>query len=180
MQLSCTRLVILLCAAPFLHAATPTMDSAGPAMPTATDTANHAKTAAISTIEQQNSERAAITETITQGYFNGAFNALDTVAMARAFHADFAILGSDGAALDRYTLSEWIHAIEQRKAKKEFDPATAVRDCRIIDLNVTDNAAGAKVEIYQNGALRYVDYLLLIKFGTQWKIVSKVYADKGE
>jgi hypothetical protein len=120
----------------------------------------------------------AITETIQRGYFNGAFNALDTKAMAQTFHPGFAILGSEGEKLDSYSLKDWIAAIEARKLEPKFDPKASIRDCRLIAIDATDNVANVKAEIYQEGKLIFVDYLLLIKFGTQWKIVSKVYADK--
>ncbi|MES2299743.1 MAG: nuclear transport factor 2 family protein [Pseudomonadota bacterium] len=119
----------------------------------------------------------AIATVITQSYFQGAFNALDTAAMARGFHPDFAILGAEGEHMDRYALGTWLAAIEARKAQPGFDSASVRRDCKIISIDATANVGAAKVEIYKDGALLYTDYLSLIRFGAQWKIASKVYAE---
>lgn len=124
-----------------------------------------------------NTDTDAITDTITRSYFQGAYNALDTDAMAQGFHEDFAILGADGEKLERYTIKSWIAAINKRKAQAGFNIAAAKRDCKIIQIDQTNGAASAKVEIYKEGKILYTDYLSLVKFPSGWKIVSKVYAD---
>jgi len=120
-------------------------------------------------------DEKTIVKTIAESYFQGAYNALDTAAMARGFHPEFAILGADGDEMERYTISQWIAAIDGRKAQPGFDFESARRDCRIIDLNVTNGVAMAKVEIDKDGKLLYTDYLSLLKFAGGWKIASKVY-----
>jgi hypothetical protein len=118
-----------------------------------------------------------ISAVIAEGYFNGAFNGLDTAAMKRAFHRDFAIFSADGDALARYPIGTWIGAIEQRKAAAGFDVSSARRSCRIVQLDVTGAAAAAKIEIDRDGLRLYTDYLSLLRFADGWKIVAKVYVD---
>lgn len=119
----------------------------------------------------------AIRKVISEAYCNGAYNALDTTRMAQGFHPDFAILSAEGEALERYTISTWISAIEARKAKPDFVATSAVRQCRVASVEATDSVASAKVVITKAGKLQYTDYLLLINFKEGWKIVSKVYAE---
>ncbi len=127
-----------------------------------------------------NDDSAAIRKVIDDSYCNGAYNRLDTKAMAQGFHPEFAILGADGDAIERYPIHTWIDAIEARKAAPGFDPASALRACRIINIDVTDGAASAKVEIDRDGTLLYTDYLSLLKFAQGWKIVAKVYAEHAK
>ena len=120
-------------------------------------------------------EAAAVRTTIEGAYFNGAFNAQDTTAMARGFHEDFAIFSPKGEELSRYEIETWIEGIKTRRAKSDFDPASTAIDCSIVLLDVTGGAAGAKVEMRRDGKLVYTDYLSLLKFDSGWKIVAKVY-----
>ncbi len=112
---------------------------------------------------------------VEASYCNGAYNALDAAVMARGVHPDFAILDADGDKLERYPLPDWMKAIELRKAKPGFDPASARRDCRLVAVDVTGHAAMVKAEIFRDGKILYTDYLSLLRFSRGWRIVSKVY-----
>jgi len=46
---------------------------------------------------------------------------------------------------------------------------------RIISIDYENNAAMAKVEIKVPGWRTFIDYMLLLKYGGQWKIVHKSY-----
>lgn len=122
------------------------------------------------------SDSDEVRSVVNGAYCNGAYNALDTTAMARGFHSDFAIFSADGDKLERYPIADWIHAIEQRKAKAGFDPASAKRACKIVTVDVTGPAAMVKAEVSQDGKLLYTDYLSLIRFAHGWRIAGKVYA----
>ncbi len=43
-------------------------------------------------------------------------------------------------------------------------------------VNVTNNAAVAKIKIFRDGKHIYSDYMALYKFDDGWKIVNKIYA----
>lgn len=48
---------------------------------------------------------------------------------------------------------------------------------KILSVDVTDNAASVKViETYPTSV--YVDYLNLLKFGGEWRIVNKIYTSR--
>lgn len=128
-----------------------------------------------SSIAHATSEQDAVRQVVSSAYCNGAYNTLDTSAMAKGFHPDFAIFGPDGDKLERYALADWINAIKQRKAKPGFDPASAKRECKLISVDVTGHAAMVKAEIRKDGKLLYTDYLSLLRFASGWKIAGKVY-----
>jgi Putative lumazine-binding len=121
------------------------------------------------------SDTELVNALVQRSYFNGAYNDLDTKAMAQGFHADFAIFGAEGEKLDKYTIKDWIEAIEKRKAKPDFTPQAAKRDCKIISCDVIGDAAAVKVEIRKESKLIFTDYLSVLKFPSGWKIVGKVY-----
>lgn len=123
-------------------------------------------------------DESLIRQLVTTAYFNGAFNDLDTDAMRNGFHTEFAIFSAEGVSLERYTITQWINAIEHRKAAADFDKQTAKRDCRIISVDVTGNSSAVKAEIFKDGRLLYTDYLSLLKFSNGWKIVGKVYFEQ--
>lgn len=129
---------------------------------------------------EKKSDVDAIRQVITESYFNGAYNDLNTVSMAQGFHPDFAILGADGDKLERFTIKEWIASIEKRKAQANFDIKKSKREGKIIHVDVTAGVASAKVEIVKDGSIQYTDYLSLVQFPSGWKIVSKVYAEHGK
>lgn len=122
-----------------------------------------------------NPDESAVRALVAEAYFDGAYNALDTRAMRAGFHPDFAIFGAEGEAMERFSIEAWITAIETRKAKPDFKPASATRDCRLLLVDVTGGSAAVKAEIYKDGKLQFTDYLSLLKFASGWKIVAKVY-----
>jgi hypothetical protein len=127
----------------------------------------------------RNPDTEIVRSVVNTAYCQGAFNKLDTVAMAAGFHPDFAIFGADGEKLDKYAIKDWITAINTRKTKAGFDLASAARDCHILQIDITAGVAAVKLEIYKQGKHIFTDYLSLVKFGSGWKIVAKVYAEHG-
>ena len=112
---------------------------------------------------------------IEAAYINGAFNALDTRAMREGFHPSFAIHGVRDGALSRYPIDEWVKGIEKRKTASDFDPAKERWDHRFVFIDVTGDAAVAKIELSKGGKHIFTDYLSLLKLADGWKITDKVY-----
>jgi hypothetical protein len=119
--------------------------------------------------------KADVKNVIEKSYFNGAFNGLDTVAMKKGFHPDFAIFSPKGNEISKYPIAVWIKGIEKRKTNPDFDISKAKMDCKIVSIDVTGQCASVKVEASKNGKLIYTDYLSLLRFEDGWKIVAKVY-----
>ena len=63
---------------------------------------------------------------------------------------------------------KWYKGFEASAGKEEKG------DLRIVSVDVTGNAASVKVlEAYDNAI--YTDYLSLLKWNGEWKIVNKIY-----
>jgi hypothetical protein len=112
---------------------------------------------------------------IESAYLNGAFNDLNTEAMQKGFHSEFAIFSANGEELRKYPIATWIDGIEKRKAKPDFDPSSSKWDYKFSQIDVTGGSAAAKIELFKDSELVYTDYLSLLKFDSGWKIVAKVY-----
>ena len=120
-------------------------------------------------------DKAEVEKVIKGSYFNGAFNDLDTEAMRKGFHPEFAIFSAKGNDINRYPIDTWVKGIENRKQAADFDASRSKMDCKILSLDVTGGCAAAKVEMSKDGEKIYTDYLSLLKFDDGWKIVAKVY-----
>ena len=51
-----------------------------------------------------NSDKEEVIEVIKRSYVNGAFNKLDTNAMEKGFHREFAIFTPDGEEIKKYPI----------------------------------------------------------------------------
>ena len=125
-------------------------------------------------------DKAAVETLIEGAYLNGAFNDLDTKAMRAGFHPVFKIHGVQDGALREYPIDDWIASIEERKAKPDFDPADQKWDYKFVFVDVTEDAAVAKIELFKDSKHVYTDYLSLLKFTDGWKITDKVYFRHGD
>ncbi len=110
---------------------------------------------------------------IEASYINGAFNDLDTESMRKGFHPIFKIHGSAGGEIQLIPIDDWIKGIEKRKASPDYKPEKW--DHRFVFVDVTESAAVAKIELFNNSKHIYTDYLSLLKFDDGWKITDKVY-----
>ncbi len=126
--------------------------------------------------KKETMEEQTIKEMIKKCYFNGAFNDFDTQSMAEGFHPEFAMLFPEkDNAIDKYTIADWISDIEKRKLDPKFDPTSRKLDGKVVSLDITGEAATAKIELSRKGVLIYTDYMFLLKFENNWKIISKIY-----
>lgn len=121
-------------------------------------------------------DEEAVKEVIVKGYVHGAFNELNPEAMAVSFHKDFAIFspGKDGQ-IRRYPIANWIEATRKSKNDPNFDVSQNVWEHKFRSVDVSGKSAAVKLELFHNEKHVYTDYLSLLKFDDQWKIVAKVY-----
>jgi hypothetical protein len=119
-------------------------------------------------------EELEVREHIERSLCQGALNALDTAAMRQGYHKDFAIFGVRGEELTRLPLEEWIAVVESYRD----DPTSRANGLRTMDhafdyVDVTGDAAAAKLRFFRQGTPMFTDYLTLLRFGGEWKIVAK-------
>lgn len=126
--------------------------------------------------EDKEAAKTAIKTVIEASYINGAFNDLDTVTMRKGFHPSFAIHGvQEDGTLRKYPIDEWIADIEKRKASPDFDPADQKWDHGFVMIDVTGDAAMAKIDLHKDGKHIFTDYLSLLELKDGWVITDKVY-----
>lgn len=116
------------------------------------------------------SEEAAVRQAV-QSYLRGLkFN--DVESLKKAFWPDAKLffVKNDGK-LGQLTQSQWYEGFAASAGKEEKG------DLRITSVDVTDNAASVKVEEDYPGSV-YVDYLSLLKFEGEWRIVNKIYTSR--
>lgn len=73
-------------------------------------------------------------------------------------------------------IKSMIGSIEASKAKNPEPPShETTHEFAMVD--VTKNAAVAKIKIFRDGKHIYSDYMALYKFDDGWKMVNKIYAE---
>ena len=116
---------------------------------------------------QKSDEEAAVRQAV-EHYLHGLkFN--DVASLKQAFYpeAKLFFVRKDGQ-LGQLTQEQWYKGFEGSAGKEEKG------DLQITAVDITGNAASVKVvEVYDNS--KYIDYLSLLKFGGEWKIVNKIY-----
>ena len=111
---------------------------------------------------------------IESAYVQGVHVKLDPAAMRKGFHPDFRMLVLKDGKMTAVTLEEWIGRMEAGAKKNPDAPRPAIK-AEFPAVNVTGNAAIARVEIYRDGKHTFTDYLSLYKFPEGWMIVGKIF-----
>ncbi len=120
------------------------------------------------------SDANAVKAVVQSAYVEGVHANPNADAMRQGFSPDFRMLILRDGKMTAVTLEEWIGRMEASRKQNPNAPKPAVRaDFPIVD--VTDNEAFVKVELYRDGKHAFTDYLLLYKFPDGWKIVSKIF-----
>lgn len=124
----------------------------------------------------QGKEEEAIKKVITISYVEGLQNKGTVEDIEKGFHPGFELLGVRNNELTKWPIYSWV---EYHGKKLEADPAPPAEEDRMTAefplVDVTGNAAIAKVELYKGGRMIFTDYLSLYKFEDGWKVVSKIY-----
>jgi hypothetical protein len=113
---------------------------------------------------------------IQTAYVDGLQNKGDLEVTRKGFHEGFELLGIYNNALTKYPIYSWIEYAEQKKEEDPQPPAPEeLVTCKFINIDITGNAAMAKIELYQGGRQIFTDYLSFYKFEEGWRIVNKIY-----
>lgn len=121
-------------------------------------------------------EEEAIRQVIQTSYVDGLQNKGKTSDIEMGFHPGFELLGMNDGQLTKWPIYSWIEYHEKKLAKDPSPPAeNEVVTAKFPLIDITGDAAVAKVELYKDNSLIFTDYLSLYKFEEGWKIVSKIY-----
>ncbi len=122
-----------------------------------------------------NVESDEIKNVLVSAYVEGIHMNRDSVAIREGFHPDFVMKVYDDDQMINASLDMWLGRMNldgtknPKKIEHEFGP-----------IDVTGNAATAKMEIFIDSKHTYTDYFLLYKFEDGWKIVGKIFYSHPE
>lgn len=123
---------------------------------------------------QAEEEKKAIMEVIDKSYVEGIQNRKNIENIEKGFHPGFNLLGIDNQDnLTKYPIYTWSANIKKAVDAGQMPEMQTKAKYPMID--ITGNAAVAKVELYRGDKQIFTDYLSLYKFMDGWKIVSKIY-----
>ncbi len=124
-------------------------------------------------IQQLNAQKEKEFEGINQtllDYIEGTANG-EPNRLKRAFHKDFNLYFVQNDSLKIWNGQEYIGSVKEGQK--------ANRIGRVVSIDYAENAAIAKIEIDMPARKRlYTDYLMLLKYEGQWKIIHKSFTFK--
>ena len=120
-------------------------------------------------------EKQAIEQVVINAYQEGISNKGDVQAIEKGFHPCFNIIGlGQNNGIWHYPIYSWIESVEQKQKEGKY-PAEEKVTFKLPLVDVTGNAAIAKVHYFKSEKHIYTDYLSLYKFAEGWRIVNKIY-----
>ena len=145
----------------------PLVPSALAAAPLALLAASIALSGCTRPAEAASSERAAVVATV-ELYFQGHATG-DGAYFRRAFHPDTRLFWVKDGKLATWTRDEFAARFAGAPA-----PDEARRKRRILSIDITGDAAVAKVELDYPDAI-FIDYLSLLKIEGSWLVINKIF-----
>lgn len=121
----------------------------------------------------QSDDESQIKDVINSAYIDGIQNRGDVSIIRKGFHPSFTMLRLSENNIKPLTIEEWITNLE--KAKAESSAPINKTEGKFLSVDVTGNAAVAKLELYRESKKVFTDYLVLYKFTEGWRIVSKTF-----
>ncbi len=120
------------------------------------------------------SDREAVRRVIAEGYIEGIHEAQDAAKVEWGFHPAFRMLvRRDDEIVEVGPEAFLERMIRRRKDDPAFFEQPLTFETPTIDIE--RNAASVRVEISRGGSHLFTDFILLYKFGEDWKIVSKIF-----
>jgi len=127
-----------------------------------------AKTTFANEKEKFEIEKEAIKTIIESAYIDGLQNKRDFPAIKKGLVSGFNLIHNKQDKIVKVSRDNWI-------AKMNPKPPKLKTEYKLAMIDITDDAAIAKVELFRNGKQVFTDYMSLYKLNTGWKIVSKIY-----
>jgi hypothetical protein len=119
-------------------------------------------------------EEEAVKEVIVTAYIEGIHNERDVDKIRSGFHQDFNMLSFRDDAINPVSIQQWIGGIETSLERNPDPPEVPVRP-EFAAVEVSGNAAVARIEVYRGARHLYTDFMSLYKFEDGWKIVNKIF-----
>lgn len=126
--------------------------------------------------DEQVKDNELIKQVIQSAYVDGLCNNADEVAVNKGFHPGFELLSAGkGNTMWKLPIYNWIEIAKEGKEKgNKYSFQNEHTTVKFLFIDIAGNVAVAKIEFSEGEDLNYIDYLSLIKFEDDWKIVSKI------
>jgi hypothetical protein len=122
----------------------------------------------------ESEEEMAVKNLIEEAYIKGIHGIQDEKVAKSGFHKDFAMLVLRDNAIERWNVDQWLERIPKMKERNpKLWEAKTTHQFAFVD--VSGNAAVAKLNVYKGDTHFSTDYMLLYKFREGWRIVSKIF-----
>jgi hypothetical protein len=115
-------------------------------------------------------DEEAIQEVLETAYVQGLHILRDEEVVRQGFHPDFIMTVHDGDGVILVPLDMWLERLEL-----DGQPNPGHVEAQVEFIDVTGEAASAKLQIYEDGEHLYTDYFGLYKMPDGWKIVNKSF-----
>lgn len=121
-------------------------------------------------------EQELIKKVIQEAYVDGLCNYADEAAVTKGFHPGFSLIGvGRGNTMWKNPIYNWIESAKAGKKEHKYSFQDEFTTVEYQFIDVTGSAAVAKIDFYEGGIKKFVDYISLLKFEDGWKIVSKTF-----
>jgi hypothetical protein len=108
-------------------------------------------------------------EAVVDDYFKGYLRA-EPETLLKAFDERARLMSVDANELEIVETARWVEGLRLRRAKGDVRAA----DACVLGIDVAGDAAVAKTTLIFP-AFAFTDYLSLLRCGSGWKIVHKIY-----
>jgi hypothetical protein len=125
-------------------------------------------------LKAQTTDENAIRRVIDKAYIEGLHNSGSLDATRQGFHPGFNLLILRNNMLEALPIYNWIQGTEMRR-KNQPQADTVKTVCHYKFIDITGDAAVAKIELHRSSKLIFTDYLSLYRFEEGWRIVGKTY-----
>ena len=128
-------------------------------------------------LKGQTNDSLAIANIIQSAYVEGLQNEGDSVKIDAGFHSQFQMIRRvENDSLMLYPIYEWRkRAIEAKESGYLPRPKSKEVSLEFVFIDISGDAAVAKVKYFEGKTHTYTDYITLYKFDEDWKIVSKAF-----
>ena len=118
-------------------------------------------------------DKEAIKEIIQYSLIDGYLNEYDIPKIEKGIHPEFFIMEKQDGKLKKRTYSDMMAYVKKVKPQRPMGRRVKVT-IKILSVDVVGEIGCAKVEFYVGPTLHGTDYLSLMKFDNQWKLMASI------
>lgn len=125
-------------------------------------------------------ENQAIRDVIQSAYIDGIHNRQGLEKIHKGFHPGFEMISKRNGLLTKLPIYNWIETVERAMMDQKEPEEQNFVTAKFPMIDISGDAAVAKVELYRDDVHLFTDYMFLYRFGNDWRIVSKIYYRQAE